>query len=311
MKLGLGHSYDKVRFLNRKSRGYIDLTKPASSVAVAVGYLLASLFYYYYYGIESQILTDLNIILAVSLSIFLAHSASQSMNMAEDAEMDRETPHKQNRPIPAGIVTEDEARAVAWLGSGWALSLAFVVSWQFGIMVATLLFFGIFYNLDPIRAKERIISIPWQAASRGLLSFPAVWVAYGDIWAWEPWVLGVFMFFYVMGFQNSADIIDAPVDAEYGIRTFVVEFGVNGTMRIAAMCTGAMLVVLGFSVTAGLVPEGFIWMLLIIPFCIVMLYYMWSRPYQVSSLTGNHPSWLWFYIGVVLCVAIPLAVYAP
>lgn len=308
MKLGLGHSYDRVQFLSKKSRAYIDLTKPASSVGVALGYFIASLFYFYYYGIEAQIIPTLPEIVTVSLAILLAHSASQSMNMAEDADMDRETPHKQNRPIPAGVVTEEEARAIAWVGSGWALSMGFLVSWQFGIMVGLLLFFGIFYNLDPIRAKERIISIPWQALSRGLLSFPAVWVAYGTVWTPEPWVLGTFMFFYVLGFQNSADIIDAPIDEKYGISTFVVEYGVRRTFDIALLSMTAMAMTIGVGVMLGLIPMRFMLMLAILPFCIVMLYYMWSKPYEVSELTGNHVAWLWFYIGMVLAVSIPLVV---
>lgn len=307
MKLGLGHSYDRVEVLSVKSRAYIDLTKPASSVGVAFGYLIASLFYHLYY--EVAIISNLLDMLAVSLAIFLAHSASQSLNMAEDADMDRETEHKQNRPIPSGVVSEDEARTLSWIAAGWAISLAFLVKWSFGAVVLLLLFFGVFYNLDPIRAKERIISIPWQATSRGLLSFPAVWAAYGSIWEIEAWVLGVFMFFYVMGFQNSADIIDREVDAEHGIRTFVVEYGVDGTLKIASMCVGAMMVVLGGAVSFGLVPEAFIWMLAIIPFCIIMLYYMWRYPYHISDTTGNHPAWLWFYIGMVLAVSIPLLVY--
>lgn len=306
MKLGLGHSYDRVQFLSKKSRAYIDLTKPASSVGVAGGYFIASIFYFMYYSQPFE----WQAIIAVSMSIFLAHSASQSLNMAEDAEMDRNTPHKQNRPIPSGVVTEEEARTVSWFASGWSLSMAFMVKWQFGVMVLGLLFFGIFYNLSPIRAKERIISIPWQAISRGLLSFPAVWIAYGSVWSWEPWILGLFMFFYVMGFQNSADIIDRDIDEEYGIRTFVVEYGVDGTLKIASMCVGAMMTVIGGAVMFGLLPDYFLWMLAIIPFCVVMLYYMWRYPYHISDTTGNHPAWLWFYIGMVGCVTIPLIVVA-
>lgn len=308
MKLGLGHSYDRVQVLSKKSRAYIDLTKPASSVGVAMGLFISSLFYFYYYGIEGQIISNLSTILAVSGSVFLAHSASQAMNMAEDAEMDRNTPHKQNRPIPAGIVSEEEARAVAWVGSGWALSVAFLVSWQYGVLVGLLLFFGIFYNLDPIRAKERIISIPWQAASRGLLSFPAVWVAYGDVWQVEPWILGLFMFFYVLGFQNSADIIDAPIDKEYGISTFVVEYGLRRTLDIALLSMSAMALIIPLAVVSDVIPQRFLFILGILPFCFVMLYYMWAKPQEVSDLTGNHPAWLWFYIGMVMAVSIPLTV---
>jgi 4-hydroxybenzoate polyprenyltransferase len=230
------------------------------------------------------------------------------MNMAEDAEMDRNTPHKQNRPIPSGVITEEEARAISWIASGVALWRAFLVNSTFGTMMMFALFMGIFYNLDPIRAKERIISIPWQAVSRGLLSMPAVWAAYGDITDPLPWVIGVFMFFYVLGFQNSADIIDQDVDSEYGIRTFVVVFGVRKTVIIAAGCTAMMVATVAAAISVGAMEQRFVWLLAIIPFCAYMLMEMWVNPHRISEKTGNHPAWSWFYLGMVLTVAIPLVV---
>lgn len=311
MKLGLGQSYDRVQYLPVKLRGYIDLTKPASSVGVGLGYVLASLFFFAYTYEGGRVWVEqagqeLFSIMFVSATIFLAHSASQAFNMAEDADMDRETPHKQDRPIPSGVVTEDEARTLALILSGMAIWRAFWVDKMFGGFVLVLLFFGIFYNLSPIRAKEKIISIPWQAASRGLLMFPAVWSAYGNPFTPTPWILGLFAFFYVMGFQNSADIIDRTVDEKYGIRTFIVEFGVNGTIKIMYGCTVAMVAVVVGSVYTGLLEESMIILLAIIPFCLWMVHYMKTKPYEVSDTTGNHPAWLWFYGGMVALVALPL-----
>lgn len=306
VKRGLGDSYDKVKYLPLKLRGYIDLTKPASSVAVGTGYLLASLFYYFHTEQSGLILQQPTKILAVSLSIFLIHSASQSLNMAEDAEMDRETPHKQDRPIPSGIVTEDEARTVTWFCSGWGVSLAFMVNVTFGILSIILLLFGVFYNLDPIRAKERIISIPWQAASRGLLSFPTVWAAYGDPLDPLAWTLGLFMFFYVMAFQNSADILDKEVDEEHGIQTFVVAFGLDGTLRIALVCTGAMMATLSGGYFLKIVPTHLLTMVGILPLCLYMLHFMDVHRDSVSDISGNSPMWGVYYLGMVLCVSIPL-----
>jgi len=311
MKFGLGHSYERVEYLPEKIRGYIDLTKPASSVGVGAGYFIASIFYFLYTtggGFVATIPSKLSSIIQVSLIIFLAHSASQSLNMAEDAEMDKDTEHKQNRPIPSGVVEADEARALSWVLVFIALAFAYLMNWRFGVFTTVLIFFGVFYNLSPIRAKERIISIPWQAASRGLLSFPAVWAAYGDPFAPEAWVLGVFMFWYVLGYQNSADIIDRHVDREYGIRTFIVEFGVKNTAIIAASSTFMMVATIIGGISYGLIPLRFIWILGIIPFCLYMLYSMWNKPYMVSETTGNHPAWLWFYIGMVLTVSIPMVV---
>ena len=310
MKFGLGNSYEDVEYLPEKIRAYIDLTKPASSVGVAGVYFIASIFYFAHVEGRvsvSSLAPELSSMIYVSLTVFLAHSASQAMNMAEDAAMDSNTEHKQNRPIPSGVVEEEEARAISWVMVFISLAFAYLLSWKFGAVVTALIFMGIFYNLDPIRAKERIISIPWQAVSRGLVSFPVVWAAYGDVTSSTPWFLGLFMFFYVLGFQNSADIIDREVDAEYGIRTFVVEFGVRNTAIIALTCMSMMIAVITGGVSYGYLPWNFLSFLAIIPFCGFMLYHMWVNPHRVSETTGNHPAWLWFYIGMVLAVVVPTA----
>lgn len=308
MKFGLGESYDNVGVLSKKARAYADLTKPASSLGVAGGYFIGSLFYFQYTTNTFGTVSELISMIYVVFTMFVVHGASQALNMAEDAEMDANTPHKQNRPIPAGVIEVDEARTLAWIFMLFGIGRAYLVNQTFGVFVSLLAFFGIFYNLDPIRAKSRSISIPWQAASRGLLSFPTIWAAYGNPWQPLPWVLGIMMFWYVFGFQNSADIIDREVDKEYGIKTMAVMFGHRGISLISA---GSMLMMVGTivgAVSMGIIPEKFIWMLGIMPFCLVMWYHMTFNPDMVSEKTGNHPAWLWFYIGMVLSVVIPLVV---
>lgn len=309
MKLGLGQPYDRVEYLPTKIRAYIDLTKPASSVGVAGGYLLASVFYFVYTGGGLfAIQGNISPIIYVSLTMFLSHSASQAMNMAEDAHMDRVTPHKKNRPIPSGVVTEEEARALSWVLVFISFMFAYLLNWRFGVFVTILIFMGIFYNLEPLRIKESIFGIPWQAVSRGLLTFPAVWAAFGDPFNITAWSLGVFLFLYVLGFQNSADIIDREVDKEYGIKTWVVVFGPRSASFISYICTLLMVVWLGVSVWSGLLSYRFVYLLLIIPFCLWMIYQMYINPSKVSEMTGNHPAWLWYYVGMVVLVSIPLGV---
>lgn len=304
MKLGLGEPYDKVEYLPEKIRAYIDLTKPASSVGVGLGYFIASLFYFAYAGEPIELFT----IVYVSLTMFLAHSASQALNMSEDAEMDSHTPHKQNRPIPSGVVNVDEARALATILAVFALGRGFMVNWSFGTFVALLLFMGIFYSLDPLRVKETILCIPWQAISRGLFLFPAVWAAYGNPWAPEAWALGFFLFLYVLAFQNSADIVDREVDERFNIKTWVVVHGVRRVVKFALILTVLMAAWVISMVYLSILPIRILWVLGVIPFCLYMIWQMWEYPYKVSGKTGNHVAWLYFYTGLVLIIFIPLAV---
>lgn len=308
MKLGLGQSYDKVTILPVKARAWIDLTKPASTLGVMGAYGVGLVFYLYYQKQSPNIMGELDTIIYAVFTIGFAHAAAQALNMAEDAEMDKNTPHKQDRPIPSGIVSAEEARTIAWFLILMAVGRAYITNTTFGIFVTVLVIFGVFYNLEPIRAKERIISIPWQAASRGLLLFPTIWAVYGNPFEPLPWVFGLFTFFYVLGFQNSADIIDREVDEEYGVKTFVVVFGPENLKWIATACTLLMGLVLNFGITWNIIPERFFWMNLLMIFCIVMVAYMTVYPKKVSSWTANHPAWLWFYGGMVLSLLLPLVI---
>lgn len=302
MKFGLGEPYEDVSVLSPKVRAWLDLTKPASTLGIMFAVMAGSVFYVAYTG-NSVPLRD---IIAVSIVSAASHGASQAMNMAEDAEMDADTEHKQNRPIPSGEATKEEARAISWILMVVSVSWAFLINTMFGVFISTLILLGVFYNLDPIRAKERIISIPWQATSRGLFFYPTIWAAYGDPFSVDVWALGLFMFFYVFGFQNTADFIDKDADERHGVKTFVVAFGIQRTNMIAF---GSMFMMIATIITAmdtGVLPDRMAAILMIIPFCMVMLYHMTNHPDKVSSRTGNHPAWLWFYIGMVLSVIIPM-----
>jgi 4-hydroxybenzoate polyprenyltransferase len=308
MKWGLGQSYDRVEYLNEKTRAYIDLTQPASSVGASVAFARASIFFFSYTQEPSAALDNYMSIVYASSTIFFAHAAAQVLNQSEDAEMDAQSDNKDTRPIPSGVVSEDEARSIAWILASFAFARSYLVSLQFGVFVTVVLFMGVFYNLRPIRAKERIISIPWQATSRGLLSFPLVWAAYGSVLDSVPWVLGVFMFFYCFGFQNTADISDRVVDAKFGIKTFVVEFGMKRVRQIMLGSTLMMMGVLTLSTSLGFIENEYIGMTVIVPYCLLMWSWLTMDRKSVSNITGNHPTYLMYYIGMVLCVVVPLTI---
>jgi 4-hydroxybenzoate polyprenyltransferase len=308
MKWGLGDSYDRVEYLPVKIRAYLDLMQPASTLGLMTTFALASVFYYFYMGEPSLIYSNYQQIIYATFTIGISHGASQTLNMAEDAEIDKQTEHKENRPIPAGIVSVKEARAIAWVLIAVALFRGFVMNMQFGVMVSVALFFGVFYNVEPIRAKEKIYGIPWQAISRGLIAFPLVWSAYGNLYSLFPWVIGVVMFFYVLAYQNSADIIDKDVDREHGISTFVAEFGIKRTVYIGLGSLSVMVAVVHTAIESNLLPRRYLILLAVVPYCLYMSYCMYQTPEQVTETTGNHPAYLMYYLGFLFFVALPLYV---
>lgn len=313
MKLGLGHSYDRV-IISKKLRAYLDLTKPASSVGV----MLAIPFTALLYGELSHtsgvgfVLTNWQTVLFASVTMFLLHGGSQAMNMAEDAEMDRMSSHKQNRPIPAGIITEEEARSIAWVLIMAAVGRAFITSISFGIFALVLAGFGVWYNLSPIRAKQYLwINLIWQAASRGLLLYPAAFAAFGDPLNPVGWAMGVIGFLLVLSMQNTADFSDVEMDEKFDITTPAVHYGLDSLVKIMTGIAIVMFALITAFIALDIIPNFWSLYILAIPIA-WSLWSLWNEPTDISGIGDNHVSWYVFYFclaGLYIFPALQLTIF--
>lgn len=306
VKLGLGDSYSKT-IVPEKIRAYVDITKPASSIGVMATVPFSSLFYGELYregGVEFLI-GNWETVLYASVTLFLLHGASQGLNMAEDAFIDKQTPHKQNRPIPSGVISEEEARSLSWIFMFVGVSRAFTISEQFGLFCVVLAFLGIFYNLNPIRAKKRLwINLSWQATSRGLLLYPATFAIWGDGLNEVGWTLGAASFILVLAYQNSADFSDCKIDEKFGILTPAVYHGLDKLVMIMAGLTVIFFSFIALSIMAGLIPPLWGLFFLAIPMS-WSLWSLWNEPEGISGISGNHDSWLVFYFSLASMYMIP------
>lgn len=306
VKKGLGDSYNNT-IVPQKIRAYVDITKPASSIGVMATVIFSGIFYgHLYHGNGIQFFfTNVQTIIFASVTMFLLHGASQALNMAEDAHIDKQTDHKQNRPIPSGVISEEEARSLGWIFMFIGLARAFTISNEFGMFAIALSFLGIFYNLDPIRAKKRLwINLGWQAASRGLLLYPATFAVWGEMWNPVAWIMGIIAFMLVVSMQNTADFADVDIDAEYNIITPAVYHGLNSLTVIM----GAIVTVMFAFITAmnllGYLPN--LWSLYLIAIPIGWsLWSLWNEPNSISDLGGNHLSWYVFYFSLASLYMLP------
>jgi 4-hydroxybenzoate polyprenyltransferase len=307
VKKGLGDTYDKT-VVPRKIRAYLDLTKPASSVGIMLSVPFATLMYAELYtptGGVQFLLNNWTTVVHVSASMFFLHGASQAMNMVEDAHIDKQTQHKGMRPIPSGVVSKEEARTLAWIFMFAGITRAFTVNTDLGLFAIVLAFFGVFYNLDPIRAKEYLwINLAWQAASRGLLLYPATFAAWGAGFELTPWVMGFAAFMLVLAMQNTADFSDVEMDAEFGIITPAVY---HDLPRLTSMMAGIVTVMFAFlavSMQLGWIPMLTSLVLLTIPVYGSLLY-LWKYPKNISSLGGNNPTWYVYYLTLASMYILP------
>ena len=308
MKFGMGQSYDRV-ILSKKIRAYFDLTKPASSIGVMLAIPFTAILYgelYHTSGID-YLLSNWETVVFAATTLFFLHGGSQAMNMAEDAEMDMQSEHKQNRPIPSGIVSEEEARSIAWILVMAGVTRAFITSISFGVYAVILAFFGIFYNLEPIRSKQYLwLNIVWQAVSRGLLLYPAAFAAFGEPTSSIAWGMGVVAFLLVLAMQQTADFSDVEMDERYGIVTPAVHYGLERLVYIMAGIVLIMFSVLTLFVEMDIVPNFWSLYLLFIPIG-WSLWSLYREPGEMNSLSDNHSSWYVYYFCLASMYMLPAA----
>jgi len=306
VKTGLGDSYDNT-IIPEKMRAFLDITKPASSVGIMATIPFAAIIFGHLTHGEGVafLLDNWATTIYASVTFFLIHGASQAMNMSEDAHIDKQTDHKQNRPIPSGVIEKETARSLAWIFMFVGIMRAFTITREFGMYAIVLSFFGIFYNLKPFRLKEKLwVNLCWQAASRGLLLYPATFAVWGEMWNPVAWTMGIASFILVLAMQNTADFADVNIDEEFGVITPAVYHGLNSLTLIMA---GLSLLMFGFitvSIGIGWIPNFWSLYVLLIPIT-WSLWSLWKDPRDISGLSGNHFSWYVFYLSLASMYILP------
>jgi len=280
-----------------KLRAFLSLTKPLTSVSIAVAIPFTGLLYGELYGQSGIgfVLGNLEAVALAMMGLFFVHGGSQSLNMSEDAHIDEQTDHKSDRPIPSGLVSRDEARSVAWATILIGVGFAFTVNTVFGVFTLVLVANGIWYNLDPLRVKKRLwMNLVWQATSRGLLLYPAAFAVYGDPWNPVGWGLGCVAFLLVLSMQNTADFSDVDEDRANGIITPAVYHGIRPLVRIMAVLAIFVFATLAALISVGILPNFWSLGLLAVPIY-WSLWKLWENPETVSEIGGNHTSWIVYY----------------
>lgn len=313
VKLGLGDTYNKT-IINRKVRAYADITKPTSSIGIMATIPFATILFgeLFHTGGLAFLLDHIEKVIYASTTAFLLHGGSQALNMSEDAHIDQQSEHKQNRPIPSGVISKEEARALAWIFISLGLARAFMITTSFGIFALALAFNGIFYNLEPIRSKEILwVNVSWQAISRGFLLYPATFAVWGKPLNPIAWSLGVIAFLLVLAMQQTADLPDIEMDREAGITTPAVYHSPRPLVKIMAGIIASMFIILSTFIYFGVIPKFYSLYLLVVPIG-ASLVYLYRNPGGVSDVSGQSPTWFVYYgclAGLYMLPAIQLVVF--
>jgi 4-hydroxybenzoate polyprenyltransferase len=311
-------SYEKRMLLPKKVRGIVDLIRPFTLLAPLIGGICgglmgwASVHPYPQTPLPFLFINEhipyiqyhpgfLELLIGVSTLIIL-NAASNSINGVYDAEIDKI--NKPYRPIPSGVITKNEARAVAWILYAIVLLRAGLLlrselsNWAFTFFVIIIMFITIIYSVPPIRLKRRLwVSNITIAFARGLLGFVAAWSLFGDPFTdLTPWIIGGVMMIFLIGAITSKDFTDIMGDKVHNINTLPVVYGI----RKSAIISGPFFIIPFFLILlgsmAGILRLARFWLVLLAIWGVLIAILMQKVATKEEKLFENSIVWVNMYL---------------
>lgn len=291
---------NRITSLFRKVIAYMTLMRPFTLLSPFIATICGVLMSVTVHGEMHRVSENLGVIICASITMALAQMCGQIINQSEDpVELDVIN-HKSYRPIPQGRITQSEARWMGLIAGMAAFILAFLINEGFGLGITIILFFAVFYSVEPIRVKRRkVVNTLWLGISRGFLPLPVAWSIFYSPFEVLPLVLGVVLFFWVSGFQITKDFPDMEGDRRFGIRTFPVVYGIKNTKKFMHAMNGLAFALLGMLILTRTLHDSFSFALVFFPIGIFIIHRTNKRS-KKTKVMENGLEWMFFYIGLGL-----------
>ena len=293
----------------RSLRAFLDLSRPFTLVAPALGFISAALTAVGAAPREIWMTSLLTTPLLGSAMAALLNAGNNALNQIYDLDIDRV--NKPKRPLPSGRLSI----AQAWVFTAIMYVLALVLAWLVAPggsalslskgrhecfwLVAVAVVCTYIYSVPPLRTKRLGI---WAnvtiAIPRGLLLKVAGWSSVKTIAGVEPWYIGAIFGLFLLGATTTKDFADMEGDRRGGCRTLPIQFGV----RRAAWMISPSFVVPFLMIPAGAwmgVLTGHFLLLqalgaVMTGYGMYVCYLMLRRPEDLA-VEENHVSWAHMY----------------
>jgi len=282
-------------------RAYVDLARPFTLVAPALGFVSGALTAVGATPREPWFPSLLAAPLIGSAMAALLNAGNNALNQIYDLEIDRI--NKPKRPLPSGRLTIPQV----WLFTNVTYAVALVLAWLVAPagrhecfwLVAVAVVCTYIYSVPPLRTKRLGI---WAnitiAIPRGTLLKVAGWSSAKTIVGVEPWYIGAIFGLFLLGATTTKDFADMEGDRRGGCRTLPIQFGVS---RAAWMISPSFVIpFLMIPVGAWLgILTGSFWLLQLLGIVMTLYglyvcYLMLRRPEELA-VEENHVSWAHMY----------------
>ena len=282
-------------------RAYIDLARPFTLVAPALGFVSGAATAY---GAAPRTSFAWSVLVPPILGSLMAatlNAASNAINQIFDLEIDRI--NKPKRPLPSGRLT---------LGEVWGFTaITYVIAWTLAWFVApegrhecfwiVVIASGItyLYSGPPFRTKRFglwanvTIAIP-----RGMLLKVAGWSAVKTVFGLEPWYIGAIFGLFLLGATTTKDFADIEGDRRGGCRTLPIQYGVARAAWMISPSFVLPFLVINVGAMSGILTGnarllhvlGVVMTIYGLYVCFLML----RRPEDLA-IDENHVSWAHMY----------------
>ncbi|MDI6871041.1 MAG: UbiA-like polyprenyltransferase [Bacillota bacterium] len=187
----------------------------------------------------------------VVVAMVAARSIALATNRVVDVEYDRRNPRTARAIFPRGLLAAGEVWAfVAFFGAVFLFA-----AWQFNPLCFWLSPLALAWITVYSYAKRFTWLVHlWLGLSLGLAPV-AAWLALAGRLTWPPVFLGLAVTFWVTGFDIIFALQDRDADAQEGLYSIPVRFGIGGALRLSA---ASHLLAVAFFVASGL-AAGLSW----------------------------------------------------
>jgi 4-hydroxybenzoate polyprenyltransferase len=282
-------------------RAYIDLGRPFTLVAPALGFISGALTAVGAAPREPWAPALLTAPLLGSAMAALLNAGNNALNQIYDLDIDRV--NKPKRPLPSGRLTI----AQVWWFTNITYALALVFAWLVAPagrhecfwLVAIAVVCTYVYSVPPFRTKRLGI---WAnvtiAIPRGVLLKVAGWSSVKTIVGVEPWYIGCIFGLFLLGATTTKDFADMEGDRRGGCRTLPIQYGVRRAAWMISPSFVIPFVMINVGAAMGVLTGNF-WLLQILGavmtvYGLYVLYLMLRRPEDLA-VEENHVSWAHMY----------------
>lgn len=285
----------------RTFRAYVDLGRPFTLVAPALGFISGALTAI---GAAQREPWSPTLLVAPFIGATMAallNAGNNALNQIYDLEIDRV--NKPKRPLPSGRLTIAEV----WWFTNITYALALVLAWLVAPkgrhecfwLVAVAVVCTYLYSVPPFRTKRLGI---WAnvtiAIPRGVLLKVAGWSSVKTIVGLEPWYIGAIFGLFLLGATTTKDFADMEGDRRGGCRTLPIQYGVRRAAWMISPSFVIPFIMINVGAATGVLTGNF-WLLQLLGavmtvYGLYVLYLMLRRPEDLA-VEENHVSWAHMY----------------